>query len=112
MKLMIPDGELAGNTECVHVVAHARVDADLEALYKQLLPPVDYAKLLWPLESAAGWIDPPVYRAYNDDGRVWLVPEVFDNPSGLEAPAHVVIGLWGIAEGTPAADDARACPEL
>lgn len=112
MKLMIPDGEYAGYTECAAIVAYARAGADLDALYGEMLSAEKLAKLLWPLESAAGWIEAPVYRAYNETGRVSLVPEVYDKPSGHEAPPHIGIGLWGVAKGTPAADDVRCCPEL
>lgn len=112
MKLMIPDGDLAGHTECAHIVMHARPGANLDALFGEMLSAEEHAKLLWPREAEAGWIEPPVYRTYQEESRMSLVPEVFDTPAALEAPPHVVIGLWAIAKGTPSADDARACPGL
>jgi hypothetical protein len=103
--------ELAGMTECVSVVAHARAGADLQALFAQLLPPEDAAKLFWPHEAAAGWVEGPEYREYESAGGAALAPEIFDAPSGYEEPAHVIVWLYGIAKGTPAADAMRYTPE-
>jgi hypothetical protein len=106
MRVPIDDGDLAGNTECAAVVGYAREDADLKALFNQMLEPQKAAQILWPRESAAGWIETPVYRHYREPAG--LSPEVFDAP--LTEPAHITIGLYGIAKGTPSRDAMRCGP--
>lgn len=111
MRLPIDAGELAGNTECAQVIGYARADADLEALFDQMLPPEEAAKLLWPREAAGEWIEGPVYRSYIETGDSPLVPEVFDKPAA-HAPCHMVLGLYGVAKGTPTRDAMRYTPEF
>lgn len=107
MRVPIDAGEYAGNTECAAVVVRVRPDADLEALFREMLSPDEAAKLFWPRESTAGWLQGPVYRKYNEPGGNALTPEIFDEPSGCEEPAHIAIGLYGIAKGAPSRDAMR-----
>lgn len=109
MRVPIDSGVYAGNTECAAQVGFARPDADLRALFREMLPPEEAAKIYWPLEAAAGeWIEAPVYRHYNEPGGNGLSPEIFAEPSDCLTPAYIAIGLYGVAKGTPTRDAMRA----